>query len=323
MRGDLLDSFSHAFIGFVVGRGSLPKKYWTILVISCVILDVDSVSLIGGWETFLQFHRGPLHSLVGAVAVSLGMGIVYTKVKHLSQKEFVTVFLVCLGGCFGHIFLDLLTPWSIPVLWPFYNQKMVFTLTHFFDPVFFVTLLVASAVIFISHSKKAQIVMIAALFLVSMYFGVRFYGRESALDTVEAASDSVVFPTFRPDRWWVITKTLYENGYVYSVYNVDAFDKEVVSTKTIETPYLNCSPGIPPLDSPQKAVGYSKTDEQVAAFIEHARLPAVTVSRDGDVWEIFWFDVFSELSGGVSRGILVTIDRDGTILEIKNVSPFE
>lgn len=311
-----MDSFSHAFIGFVAGRG-LIKKYGTLLVISCVILDVDSVSLIGGWETFLQFHRGPLHSLVGAVVVSLVMGAVYALIKHLPKKEIFTVFLVCFSGCLSHIFLDLLTPWSIPVLWPVSQQEVVFTITHFFDPVFFVILLIASVITVLKSGKKGKIVMISALFLISIYFGVRFYGRESALAVTDA--DAVVFPTFRPDRWWVITKTLHENGYVYKVHHVDAFNRTVISTTSIETPFLDCAPGVPPLDSPQKAVGYSKTNEQVAVFIEHARLPAVTVHREENVWEVFWYDVFSSLSGGASRGLLIRIDSDGTVLTVENV----
>jgi hypothetical protein len=82
----------------------------------------------------------------------------------------------------------------------------------------------------------------------------------------------------------------------------------------------------PPIDSPQKAVGYSKRNNRVSAFIEKFCLPAVYVatSSDGNGWRVFWYDAFIKMSRGEFRGIGVKIRFDGMLgFETSGVSSRE
>lgn len=320
-----MDLFSHGLLGFVLGQAlRLGRNAQIILIVSSIILDIDAVLTIAGWEAWFQFHRGPLHSFLGAILVSLAIGVVYTVFMRLPPKSFISIFLICLGGSFSHILMDLLTPWSMAVLWPFSKEKIAFDLTHFFDLIFLGILLLASVLIFYLRNdvKMTQVIAIMAIFLLTINFGVRYYEKDIAIETVkgfnvDADSKVMSLPTLRPDRWWVVVKTPFENGYNYEIYNVDSIGHKILSNNTVKSPFIDyVGPAEPPIDSPQEAVAYSKIDKRVSAFIEKSRLPAanVTLSSDGNAWEIFWYDVFTQLSGGLFRGITVKVEIDGTVI---------
>jgi len=320
-----MDLFSHGLLGFVLGQAlRLDRNAQVILILSSVILDIDSISMIAGWDVWFQFHRGPLHSFLGAILVSLAIGIAYTVFMRLPAKSFISIILICLGGSFSHIFLDLLTPWSMAVLWPFSNEKIAFDLTYFGDPIFLGVLLLASVlIVYLKNDvKMIQVITIMAIVLLTANFGVRYYERDTAVETVKGlnvGADSKVMslPTFRPDRWWIVVKTPFENGYNYEIYSVNSIGRKILSNNTVKSPFIDyCGPVKPPIDSPQEAVAYSKRDTRVSAFIEKSRLPAanVTLSDDGNTWQVFWYDVFTQLTEGAFRGIIVKVKIDGTVI---------
>ena len=139
-----MDLISHAFLGYVLGRGlQLDRNTRLLFIVACIFPDFDSVSLVAGWEAFSQVHRGPSHSLVGGILISVALGIIFTRVMHLSARKGLSIVLLCFGGFVSHVVLDLLTPWGIEVLWPFSSEGIAFYVTFFFDPVFFAVFLIA------------------------------------------------------------------------------------------------------------------------------------------------------------------------------------
>jgi hypothetical protein len=124
-------------------------------------------------------------------------------------------------------------------------------------------------------------------------------------------------PTLRPDRWWTVRKTPFENGYRYETYRIDSVHNKILGKGTVESPYLGYSgPVEPPIDSPQKAVACSKRDKSISDSIEKFVLPAVDVasSDNGDRWHTFWYDAFIYANKGERRGILANVSTDGTII---------
>jgi len=314
-----MDLFSHGLLGFVLGQAlRLDPGAQIILVISSVILDIDAIRTRR--SAWFQFHRGPLHSFLGATLVSLAISTAYAVLVRLPAEGFISIVLICIGGSFSHIFLDLLTPRSMAVLWPFSNRKIAFDLTHFVDPIVLGVLLLASISI-VSVKNDVQLIQIAALVtavLLTANFGVRYYGRTSAIETVKRLNldtnpKVAPLPTLRPDTWWVAVKTPSENGYSYEIYSVASLDKKILSKRTVKSPFVNYrGQAEPPVDSLQEAVACSKRDKQVNAFIEKSRLPAVkvTLSDDGSTWQVFWYDIFTHLSEGVFRGVTVRVNID-------------
>ncbi|UCE29376.1 MAG: metal-dependent hydrolase [Candidatus Bathyarchaeota archaeon] len=313
-----MDLFSHGLLGFVFGQAlQLDTNVQIILIISSVILDIDAVHTRR--SVWLQFHRGPMHSLFSATLISLAIGTTYSFLLHFSAEVFIPIFLICLGGSFSHILLDLLTPRSLAVLWPFSNEKVVFDLTSFFDPIFLGVLLPTSIFVYmVDDLSIIRIVMVVANVLFALNFGVRYFERDAAIETVkrlnvDADSKVVPLPTLRPDRWWVAVKTQSENRYNYEIYNVDSIGNKILSHSRVESPFIDYRNLTErPTNSPQKAVAFSKRDKRVGAFIEQSRLPAVnvTLSDDGGTWQVFWYDVFMQLSEGAFKGITIKVEID-------------
>jgi membrane-bound metal-dependent hydrolase YbcI (DUF457 family) len=315
-----MDLFSHALLGFVLGQALLlDTNAQIILIISSIILDIDGIS-IPGWKAWPKFHHACIHSILGAILASLVISTASTVLMFLPAKSFTSIFLICLGGSFCHILLDILTTGSMAVGWPLSNKRVAFDLTRFVDPIFLAVLLVAS--VFIVYAKNnvrmIQTATILTIALLTLNFVVRYYERAAAIKiakglNVEADSKVVSLPTLRLDRWWVVMKTKLEKGDNYEIYSVDPIRNKILSHRTVKSPFINCREIAElPLDSPQKAVAFSKRDKRVNAFIEQSRLPAVTVtlSDDGGTWQVFWYDVFTQLSGGVSRGITIKVKID-------------
>lgn len=310
-----MDLISHGLLGYVIGKGlKLDKATHIVLIVSCVAPDIDSVSIIAGWEALFQFHRGITHTFLFAVLASVVITVVYAVVTKPSRRKGLLILLVCVGGTFSHLLLDLLTPWEMAVLWPFLDNMIAYDITYFFDPVFFITFFLASLFVY-KKNKNVRIIMVVAVVVVLLNFGVRYYERESAIDTVGlSGTDVMALPTIRPDKWWVVEKVVSERGYVYHVYGVDSINAQVLDETVVESQYtLHSEPVEFPIDSPQEAVAYSRQNQKVKSYIKASRLPAAKVEYTNGVWHVFWYDVFSQLSGGVSRGLIVTVEMNGTL----------
>jgi len=249
----------------------------------------------------------------------------------LPAETFVSIVLICLGATFAHIFLDLFTTGSMAVLWPFSSERIAFYLSYFFDPVSFAVLLLASIlVVYVKNTEMIQAVMIVTIVLLTMNFGMRHYTRNAAIETIrmrdrtQASADPpprvVSMPTLRPDRWWIVVETTLDEVYNHEVYKVDSIDNRILSHISVKNPLIDYNDlakptRTHPVASPQEAIAYSKRDKQVITFIEKSCLPLVnvTLSNDGNSWQVFWYDLFERLSG-VFRGVMVRVEFDGIVV---------
>lgn len=314
-KGGPIDFFSHGLVGFFAGKVMhVNKRIHIILIISCILPDFDAISVLAGWETVFTFHRGPTHTITFAVVAAFVITCIYAaitlkSVNPVPKKEFLFVFILSLSGLFSHLFLDLITPWEMAVFWPFSYQKVVFDLTYFFDPVFFVVLFVSSCIVYFKEIKKSWIITAIVLVLLLTNFGVRYYEKGIADEIVGTEdSDTLVLPTIRFDTWWVV---IIEND--FHIYQVNSLHKKIVTQKIIDKPGVYTGSVEVPIDSAEEAVEYSKNNKNIEAFIEKSRLPAVTVDFNNGVWLIFWYDAFSVLDGEITNGMAAIIECDGSI----------
>jgi hypothetical protein len=264
-----------------------------------------------------------MHSILVALLASALISTGYATLMHLSLTVLLSVISVCLAGFLSHLVLDLLTTGNMPVLWPFSKRKFAFNLTHFIDPTFFGVLLVAAILLIYTETDAnvSKIVAAAAIAFLTVNFGTRFYMKNTATKILKGLDDSVAseilsFPTLRPDRWLAVRKTQFENGYRYEIYRINSVHKKTLGKTTVESPYIGYSSPVElPIDSAQKAVARSKKDNRISNYIEKFVLPSVDVaaSKDGDMWQVFWYDAFTYVKKGERQGILAIVRADGTI----------
>jgi len=241
----------------------------------------------------------------------------------LPPTAFLSVIPVCLAGLFSHLFLDLLTTGNMKVLWPFSRRNFAFNLAVFIDPTFFGTLLVAAFLIISTKTDASgiQIVAVAAIACITLNLGVRYYEKNTAIKIIKGldacvASEIVSLPTLRPNKWWTIRKTPFENGYKYEIGEVDCIRNKILSKSNVESPYVDFNgPAELPIDSPQKAVACSKRDKRIGTSIVKLVIPAVIVTPldHGKTWQVLWYDLINYTNRREPRGILVRVRADGTV----------
>jgi len=318
-----MDAFSHALLGFIIGQAlQLDTSLQLVLIVSSISLDIDALS-IQSREAAFRSHRGPLHSILAAIVASLLIATGYTIFMHLPIQTVFTVVPICLTGLSSHLLLDLFTTGSMTALWPFSRRNFALNLTHFFDPTFLGALILAAFLIIYTKTdvNLIQIIATVAVAFSALGLGVRYYEKNQAANIVKgldngAASEIVSLPTIRPDKWWTVKKIPFENGYRYQIYRIDSAHNKILGKDSVESPYIDYSgPAQPPIDSPQKAVAYSKRDKRINASINKFLLTAANAihSNDDDTWQIFWYDAFTHISKGERRGILANVRVDGTI----------
>lgn len=316
-----MDLISHGLVGVVVGKGlNLDKKSWFLFVAACTLPDFDGVSILGGIDAVFQYHRGITHSITGIIVGSAILGLLYlvmtVRSPGFQKRDVLMMFSLFLAGAFGHLFLDLLTPWSMAILWPFSDARAVFDITSFFDPVFFAVFLSAAIIGYYRRDKKTwKVLTVVSLCLVSSFFGIRYYEKGVAISTVEEQTGEEVqaLPTSLPHLWSVVAQTEGEKVWTYHIYTVNALSQEILETRTVETLPLTDTAVEPPIDSPEKAASYSRKDGKIRAFLAKARLPVVEVTEAGEEgWQVLWYDAFM---GDEPRhsGITARIGKDGTI----------
>ena len=318
-----LDIFSHALLGFILGQAlRLDINFQPILILSSVGLDIDALS-IRSREAALRTHRGPIHSIFAALLASLTMAAVYTLLMRQPATSLLSVISICLVGFFSHLLLDVSTTGGIPALWPFSRKNLALNLTHFIDPTFLGTLLIAALIIIIlkTDTTATQLITATAITFLALTSGLRYCEKNAATKILKVlgngvAAEIVSLPTLRPDRWWMIRKIPFENGYRYEVYRIDSIDNKILGKESVESPYAGYNgPAEPPIDSPLKAAACSRRDKRISASIDRFLLPAVkiTPSSNGEMWQVLWYDAFARASRGKHRGISADIKIDGTI----------
>jgi len=318
-----MDALSHALLGFIAGQAlQLDPNLQLILIISSVSLDIDALS-VQSPEAAFRTHRGPLHSILAAIAASLLIATGYIIFMRLPITNLASVVPICLAGLLSHVFLDVFTTGRITALWPFSRRNFALNLTHFLNPPLLAVLIVAALIITYTKTdvSEVQLVAGATLAFLALNFGVRYYEKNEATKTVKglddgATSEIMSLPTIRLDRWWTVKKTPFESGHRYEIYRVDPFRNKILDKDTVESPYTHYNgPADPPIDSPQKAVACSKKNKRISATVDKFVLPAVSInhSKEDNTWQVFWHDAFTYAVKREHLGILARIKVDGTI----------
>ncbi len=316
-----MDAFSHLLLGFILSQAlRLDGNLQLVLIVSSISLDIDGVSTSP--EAAFRSHRGPLHSILAALLASTIVSLGYMIFMHL-QTTALLVIPVSFAGFLSHVVLDMVTTGNMAALWPFSKRDFALNLTYYIDPTNLGALTIAALLAIYTRSDVSanRIVATATIAFLTASFGLRLYVKQAAtklikrLDT-DGASKIVALPTLRPDRWWIIRKTPFENEYSYEVYRIDPIYRRILSKDAVQSPYTSYSdPVEPPIDSPQKAVAHTRKDKRIGGSIEKFVLPKadVTTSSDRNTWQVFWYDAFTQGNKAKHRGIQANVRIDGTI----------
>ena len=192
-----MDNLTHTLTAVLLSRAGLnrlsPHAAW-LLVAGANAADLDVISGLSGQAAYLQYHRGPTHSLVAMPVLAL---LVTLLVRFFRRRGFSwgKAYLVALIGVASNPLLDLANPYGVRILWPFSSRWVNFDFLAIFDVWIWLLLGAGIAVPWLLHAVSREIgaeagsgrgMAIFVLCLAILYGGAKFVLHERAVAVLDA-----------------------------------------------------------------------------------------------------------------------------------------
>ena len=153
-----------------------PQQAWglpgTLLMMTAGMLpDLDGVSILGGWNCHLRYHRKIGHGLPVTLLGPLALALLFA--PHLEGASWWELWLWLQLSLLAHLFTDLLFyGWKVQLLWPLSNWGVGFGLVGWNDLVPTLILYTAAAVA-LAWPVAAPWAALAGVGLLATYTAVR------------------------------------------------------------------------------------------------------------------------------------------------------
>ncbi|PKM80636.1 MAG: hypothetical protein CVU89_12945 [Firmicutes bacterium HGW-Firmicutes-14] len=300
-----MDLITHGLMGSMMAGAGLQEKFGiaglATMVISNIAPDLDIVAGLKGPKTFYKYHREITHSLLGAgvLWVLITLGVYF----FTPLDSFWAILAMVGAGLAGHLLIDSLTPWGLPLFYPFSSKKYGLDLIWFFDPVI-ISLFVGGVYLGLHYPVNQQLIYVGSFAFLLLYLFLRVVQKRKACRMAERevtprfrSAETYVLPSaVNPFMWDVIYKARSQYLYV----SVDTLRKEVIMTREFTSSHYH------------RCIKHSCRSDLVDVFLKRARFPFYNMTRENGCYVVEWCDVQLLNLGGV-HGITVVIDESGQI----------
>lgn len=152
-----MDNLTHTLTGLALANAGLNRKtrFATLaLLVGSNLPDVDLLSRIGGSASYLKYHRGITHSILGAtvLAALLAVSIHYVGRRAVPPRkpglplDARWLFAICWIALEGHVLMDFTNSYGIRPFLPFNSRWYGWDIMFIFDPLLWVVLVAGLAV---------------------------------------------------------------------------------------------------------------------------------------------------------------------------------
>jgi inner membrane protein len=151
-----MDNVTHTLTALALANAGLNRKtrFSTVaLVIGSNLPDIDILWSSGGGATYLKYHRGFTHSILGGtlLAAALSVGMYYLGKRSPSKKgspplDFRWTVLVCWIALMGHVIMDFTNAYGIRPFLPFSSRWYALDIMFIFDPLLLAVLVAGLAI---------------------------------------------------------------------------------------------------------------------------------------------------------------------------------
>jgi inner membrane protein len=203
---------THTFVGLAIARTGVDERLrnaaWTA-VIAANLPDIEVLTGLSGTPTYLDYHRGITHSLIGIPILSLLVaGGVFILSGHFWRN-----FLVAFIAMATHPILDYSNTYGWRPFLPFDGAWYYGDLLFIFDP--YIDVIFVAGIVGGNLLSNKKVMAWASLIAVIIYMGARFELHEMAVSQVETfaartpgAEKWAAFPTMlNPFEWEGIIQT--------------------------------------------------------------------------------------------------------------------
>ncbi|MCU1327096.1 MAG: rane-bound metal-dependent hydrolase [Bryobacterales bacterium] len=316
-----MDNLTHSLVGLFLARAGFSKataRGTAIMVVAANAPDLDVVSLLGGAEPYLRWHRHVTHSLIAIPIIAL---VAVALVRYIGRKplQWLPAWGIALVGVLSHVILDLTNVYGVRVLLPFSGRWFHWDITPIIDPTIFAILLLGVAAPALGRLVGSEIGdskqssgagwAVAALALLLSYELLRSTLHDRVAAQVDAHRYNGLaprrvgaFPTLNPLAWTGVAEL--SNAYVMVPVNVveslHINDAETLY-KAEQTPPVDAAFRTEPFQSFLEFVQYPLWVTGTAPDLEGATLVTLVDLRFGT----------PQAPGFASQA---TITRDGKVM---------
>ncbi|HSW48892.1 MAG TPA: metal-dependent hydrolase [Bryobacteraceae bacterium] len=192
-----MDNLTHTLSAVVMSRAGLNRlspHATLILAVAVNVPDLDVLAWVAGPSAYLQYHRGPSHSLVAMPLVALAVTIVFWLFKR-RKLPFAGAYVVALIGVASNPIFDLANSYGVRLLWPFSGRWIHADFLAIFDVWIWALLLAALIAPWFSRLVSAEIgatagtgrgAAVFALCAIGAYSGGMYLVHERAVAVLES-----------------------------------------------------------------------------------------------------------------------------------------
>ncbi len=204
---------THTLVGLAVARtapGGWLRYAATTAVLASNLPDIDIITEIVGAPTYIEYHRGMTHSLLGVPILALGLALVMC----VFSENFWRTYAIAFASMATHPLLDYANTYGLRPFLPFdgmwYYGDTLFVIDPYLDGILLIGILAAQRF----RNVSQFIIWVTILFAVA-YIGIRVQLRNEARAQLEGFSSalrnverSAVLPqALDPTRWYGIVET--------------------------------------------------------------------------------------------------------------------
>jgi inner membrane protein len=192
-----VDNLTHTLSAVVMSRAGLNRltpRATLLLAIAANAADLDVLASIAGPNAYLQYHRGPSHSLVAIPLVALALTAVF-RLFIRGKFAWGGAYLVALAGYASNPIFDLANSYGVRLLWPFSGRWIHADLLAIFDVWIWALLLMGLIAPWFSRMVSAEIgakagsgrgAAILVLCAIGIYSGGMYLVHERAVAVLES-----------------------------------------------------------------------------------------------------------------------------------------
>ena len=316
-----MDNLSHTLTAIALSHAGLSRKtrFATLAVIvGANIPDIDLITRVGSTATYLKYHRGITHSLLGVIVLGTLVGLVtYYWGRRAPTKESSPAadlgWLVCSGvvGAASHLLLDFSNAYGVRPFLPFSGRWYSWDIMFIIEPLLLLLLALGLGVPLLlrliseevgAHKPRFRAGAIFALSAMALLWGVRDLAHRrvlSLLDSHTYAQENPrrvgAFPVpVNPFAWTGVVET--ESA--FHVLSTSALDDDINADDT--TVFRKAEP-TPALEAAMKT-------RAATIFLDFARFPWGQAEEQEDGYDVTLRDL---------RFISFRSDRRAFVVEVE------
>jgi inner membrane protein len=321
-----MDNITHTLTGLALANEGLNRKTrfaTAALLIGSSLPDIDVLWSLGGGATYLKYHRGFTHSILGgAILAALLAATIYFLGRRASPPkkpgpglDARWLFLVCLIALEGHVLMDFTNAYGTRLFLPFSSRWYAWDIMYILDPLL-LTILVAGfagpALFRLiseevgAHKPGFRRGAIISLTLMVLLWGLRDVAHRRVVQQLDShtygGENPIQIGAFpapaNPFDWTGVVET----GAAYRIIPASALDSDV---DTEDTKALFKPDSSPPLEAAEKT-------RTAQIFLDFARFPWANMQENDNGYEVAIRDLRFYSPNERSAGFVtdIVLDKD-------------